>query len=287
MLSRKRNGFVTSDVLSKYFYNDSLLKMFCLIYNKHINKQRKSENNMQSTLNKIIAIIITILVVFLITIGLFSIYLPIILPLLNKKLLMVNDIILISFLLTLIYNFPFMVKILFPDKVPKGVLILIFLISIFLIYGFFSAFFSTFDLKESISSNDFNNTKAVYLFMFSFISLILFFKNIFNEMYKNDLSNRSKIRLRLMLYSFALILNISSVISPSHDNNTISIIIGLGDKILATLIICDVLFNILFTEINKVQHFFNIINNNLSILKYPLLIFYIYFLIISFVVASF
>ncbi|MEX6357967.1 hypothetical protein ACUW54_001397 [Staphylococcus cohnii] len=242
---------------------------------------------MQSTLNKIIAIIITILVVFLITIGLFSIYLPIILPLLNKKLLMVNDIILISFLLTLIYNFPFMVKILFPDKVPKGVLILIFLISIFLIYGFFSAFFSTFDLKESISSNDFNNTKAVYLFMFSFISLILFFKNIFNEMYKNDLSNRSKIRLRLMLYSFALILNISSVISPSHDNNTISIIIGLGDKILATLIICDVLFNILFTEINKVQHFFNIINNNLSILKYPLLIFYIYFLIISFVVASF
>ncbi|MCG1615195.1 hypothetical protein K4O97_01475 [Staphylococcus epidermidis] len=242
---------------------------------------------MQSTLNKIIAIIITILVVFLITIGLFSIYLPIILPLLNKKLLMVNDIILISFLLTLIYNFPFMVKILFPDKVPKGVLILIFLMSIFLIYGFFSGFFSTFDLKESISSNDFNNTKAVYLFMFSFISLILFFKNIFNEMYKNDLSNRSKIRLRLMLYSFALILNISSVISPSHDNNTISIIIGLGDKILATLIICDVLFNILFTEINKVQHFFNIINNNLSILKYPLLIFYIYFLIISFVVASF
>lgn len=242
---------------------------------------------MQSTLNKIIAIIITILVVFLITIGLFSIYLPIILPLLNKKLLMVNDIILISFLLTLIYNFPFMVKILFPDKVPKGVLILIFLMSIFLIYGFFSGFFSTFDLKESISSNDFNNTKAVYLFMFSFISLILFFKNIFNEMYKNDLSNRSKIRLRLMLYSFALILNISSVISPSHDNNTISIIIGLGDKILATLIICDVLFNILFTEINKVQHFFNIINNNLSILKYPLLIFYIYFLIISFVIASF
>ena len=121
--------------------------------------------------------------------------------------------------------------------------------------------------------------------MFSFISLIVF-KNIFNEMYKNDLSNRSKIRLRLMLYSFALILNISSVISPSHDNNTISIIIGLGDKILATLIICDVLFNILFTEINKVQHFFNIINNNLSILKYPLLIFIFIFNYI-FVVASF
>lgn len=272
------------------FYNDSLLKMFCLIYNKHINKQRKSENNMQSTLNKlitIIAIIVTILVVLLITIGLFSIYIPIILPLLNKKLLMINNIIFISFLLTLIYNFPFMLKILLFDKVPKEFRIFIFILSIILIYGFFSGFFSTIDLKESISSNDFNNTKAVYLLMFCFIALILFFKNIFNEIYKNDLSNRSKIRLRLMLYFFALILNISSVISPSHDNNTISIIVGLGDKILATLIICDVLFSILFTEINKVQHFFNIINNNLSILKYPLFIFYIYFLIISFAITPF
>lgn len=242
---------------------------------------------MQSTLNKLIAIIVTILVVFLITIGLLSIYIPIILPLLNKKLLMVNNIIFISFLLTLIYNFPFMFKILLSDKVPKEFLIFIFILSIILIYGFFSGFFSTIDLKESISSNDFNNTKAVYLLMFCFIALILFFKNIFNEIYKNDLSNRSKIRLRLMLYSFALILNISSVISPSHDNNTISIIVGLGDKILATLIICDVLFSILFTEINKVQHFFNIINNNLSILKYPLFIFYIYFLIISFAIVPF
>lgn len=218
---------------------------------------------MQSTLNKLSAIIvtitatiITILIVILITFGLFYIYLPLV-SLLDKKVLLANNIILDSFLLSLLCNLPFMSKIYLPykNKACKVFRIFLFWVTIISVLGFFSGLFPLLDFKKSITSNDFNDTKAVYLLMFCFISLILFFKNMFNEIYKNELSSRSKIQLRFLLYSFALFLNILSVIKPSQDNNTFSIIIGLGDKILATLIICDVLFSILFTEIKKVKLF--------------------------------
>lgn len=166
----------------------------------------------------------------------------------------------ISILIGLLFNFTPFSNILFKKSKKFYIFcrVIIFILSLTFLQAFYFSFFSNFDnlYLNQLRNHKLTEEKALYIFLLSHFIFAYFFRIIFSSLFVPKRARLYLDNLRIFIIILALSINFISELFPYAFSENYSSLVQITNKVLASIILIDLLLVTLFNKYrNKIISF--------------------------------